>query len=81
MVVDCTVEGLTPARELPEILNSGARVLYVSNEHREALERLAATAELKEQGLAAARLAKGAKLMYELRRRARLKSCLIMSGR
>jgi 2,5-dihydroxypyridine 5,6-dioxygenase len=40
LVVDCTVEGLMHAPELPAILNGGARVLYVSNEHPEALVRL-----------------------------------------
>jgi 2,5-dihydroxypyridine 5,6-dioxygenase len=39
-VVDCTVEGMLHAPELPEILKGGARVLMVSNEHPEALERL-----------------------------------------
>ncbi len=41
MVIDCTVEGLLHAAELPKILKAGARVLMVSNEHPEALERLA----------------------------------------
>lgn len=40
-VADCTVEGLMHAPELPQVLKSGARVLYISNEHPEALERLA----------------------------------------
>ncbi|MDB5897326.1 MAG: peptidase [Ramlibacter sp.] len=40
LVVDCTVEGLMHAPELPAILEGGARVLYVSNEHPEALARL-----------------------------------------
>jgi 2,5-dihydroxypyridine 5,6-dioxygenase len=40
LVVDCTVEGLMHAPELPSILGGGARVLYVSNEHPEALARL-----------------------------------------
>jgi 2,5-dihydroxypyridine 5,6-dioxygenase len=40
LVVDCTVEGLMHARELPAILKGGARVIYVSNEHPEALARL-----------------------------------------
>lgn len=40
LVVDCTVEGLMHAPELPAILAGGARVLYVSNEHPEALARL-----------------------------------------
>ena len=40
LVVDCTVEGLMHAPELPTILKGGARVIYVSNEHPEALARL-----------------------------------------
>ena len=43
LVVDCTVEGLMHAPELPAILKGGARVVYVSNEHPEALARLAPT--------------------------------------
>jgi 2,5-dihydroxypyridine 5,6-dioxygenase len=40
LVVDCTVEGLMHAPELPAILKGGARVVYISNEHPEALVRL-----------------------------------------
>jgi 2,5-dihydroxypyridine 5,6-dioxygenase len=44
LVVDCTVEGLMHAPELPAILkgngSSQPRVVYVSNEHPEALARL-----------------------------------------
>lgn len=40
LVVDCTVEGLMHAPELPAILKAGARVIYISNEHPEALVRL-----------------------------------------
>jgi 2,5-dihydroxypyridine 5,6-dioxygenase len=39
-VADCTLEGLMHAAELPRILKGGARVLYVSNEHPDVLERL-----------------------------------------
>jgi 2,5-dihydroxypyridine 5,6-dioxygenase len=39
-IADCTVEGLLHAVELPQILATGARVLMVSNEHPEVLERL-----------------------------------------
>lgn len=39
LVVDCTVEGLQHAAELLQILAGGARVLVVSNEHPEILER------------------------------------------
>jgi 2,5-dihydroxypyridine 5,6-dioxygenase len=41
LVVDCTVEGLMHAPELPAILKGArARVIYISNEHPEALARL-----------------------------------------
>lgn len=39
-VADCTVDGLLHAPELPAILKGGARVLTISDEHPEALERL-----------------------------------------
>ena len=45
VVVDCTVEGLQHAAELPAILAGGARVLVVSNEHPEILERCLPRAE------------------------------------
>ena len=41
MVVDLTVEGMLHAPELPRILEGGARLLMISDEHPEALERLA----------------------------------------
>lgn len=44
-VADCTVEGLQHAPELPRILQGGARVLAISNEHPEILERTAPRAE------------------------------------
>ncbi|MBI5721545.1 MAG: peptidase M29 [Burkholderiales bacterium] len=45
VVVDCTVEGLQHAVELPQILKGGARVLVISNEHPEILERTVPRAE------------------------------------
>lgn len=41
MFLDMTVEGSLHAPELPEILQMGTRGLMISNEHPEALERLA----------------------------------------
>ena len=41
LVIDCTVEGLLHAPELGQILNGGARVLMVSNEHPDTFDRLA----------------------------------------
>jgi 2,5-dihydroxypyridine 5,6-dioxygenase len=38
-IADCTVEGLMHAPETPEIMGSGSRSLYVSNDHPESLER------------------------------------------
>ena len=55
-IVDCTVEGLLHARELPNILKSGARVQMVSNEHPEALERLMPDPALKPKVQQAARM-------------------------
>ena len=40
LVVDLTVEGLLHAPELGDILGSGARIMMISNEHPEILERL-----------------------------------------
>jgi 2,5-dihydroxypyridine 5,6-dioxygenase len=47
LVLDCTVEGLMHAPELGAILKAGARVVYVSNEHPEALCRLVPSADLE----------------------------------
>ncbi len=44
-VADCTVEGLQHAVELPQILAGGARVLTISHEHPEILERCLPRAE------------------------------------
>ena len=64
MVVDCTVEGLLHAPELPQILGAGARVLMISNEHPEALERLVPTADLEAKVKAGMRRLRAAKQMH-----------------
>ena len=46
-IVDCTVEGMLHAPELPHILGAGARLLMVSNEHPEVLERLGVDTDLE----------------------------------
>ena len=61
MVVDITVEGMMHAPETRGILKGGSRILYISNEHPEALERLAPNEELKtkvRQGIAKLKQAK-----------------------
>lgn len=62
-VADCTVEGLMHAAELPQILRGGARVLYISNEHPDALERLAPDEASEPRVRAAIRILRGAKQM------------------
>jgi len=57
MVVDCTVEGLLHAPELAAILAGGARLMMISNEHPEILERLMPDPAL------AARVAQGVKML------------------
>ena len=47
MVVDCSVEGMMHAPETPAILKAGGRILYVSNEHPELLERCVPDPALK----------------------------------
>jgi 2,5-dihydroxypyridine 5,6-dioxygenase len=62
-VVDCTIEGLMHAVETPEILKAGARILVISNEHPEALERMAPDPALEKRVRAAAKMLRGAKRM------------------
>lgn len=62
-VVDCTLEGLMHAPELPRILSGGARVLYISNEHPDLLERLAPSPADEQQVRAAMKRLKAAKRM------------------
>jgi 2,5-dihydroxypyridine 5,6-dioxygenase len=63
LVVDCTVEGLQHAAELAQILAGGARVLVVSNEHPEILERCLPQAGDEAQAREAMRRLKAARRM------------------
>ena len=49
VVIDLTLEGLMHAPQTGAILQSGTRILNISNEHPEALSRLVPHAELKDQ--------------------------------
>jgi 2,5-dihydroxypyridine 5,6-dioxygenase len=62
-VVDCTIEGLMHAPETPDILKAGARILVISNEHPEALERMVPDSGLEKRVRAAAKMLRGAKRM------------------
>ena len=63
IIIDCTVEGILHSPELPDILKSGARVLMVSNEHPDALERLIPTPDMKDKVRAAIQKLKNASMM------------------
>ena len=59
-----TVEGLLHAAELPQILAGGARVLMVSNEHPEVLERCMPDTALEPRVKAGMKLLKNARQMH-----------------
>ena len=63
LVVDLTVEGMLHAPELPDIIADGARLLMISNEHPDALERLLPDPALTERVKAAVRQVRAAKEM------------------
>ena len=63
LVLDMTLEGLLHAPELKEILGAGTRILMISNEHPDALERLVPRAEDELRVKAAVRRARAAKEM------------------
>ena len=64
LIVDCTLEGLLHASELPKILKSGSRVLMISNEHPDILERVGSDPDLKDRVKAGMKLFRSAKKMH-----------------
>src|ERR1700716_651222 len=62
-VVDCTIEGLMHAVETPKILKAGARILVISNQHPESLERMVPDSGLEKRVRAAAKMLRAAKRM------------------
>ena len=63
LVVDLTLEGMLHAPELPEILERGARLLMVSNEHPDVLERLVPEPACEAKVRAGIKLLRAAKKM------------------
>ena len=63
MVVDCTVEGMLHAPELPRILAGGTRLMMISNEHPEVLERTKPTPELRERVIRGIKMLSRAKVL------------------
>ncbi|MEM6460671.1 MAG: peptidase M29 [Pseudomonadota bacterium] len=62
-IVDLTLEGLMHAPQTKQILSAGARILNISNEHPEMLERAMPDDDLKARTLAAARLCRNSERM------------------
>ena len=62
VIVDCTVEGMIHAPEWPEIEAAGARLLVITNEHPEILERTEPTAAL------GAKVARGIEMLNQAQR-------------
>lgn len=63
VIIDITIEGLMHAKQTPRILQSGARIMNVSNEHPEALCRLVPDISLKDTVKEAVQKLKQAKTM------------------
>lgn len=63
LVVDCTVEGLLHSKARQDLLGAGGRVLMVSNEHPEVLERCRPDPAVHAEALAALKLLDGASTM------------------
>ena len=66
LIVDCTLEGLLHSVELPTILKSGSRVVMISNEHPDILERVGSDEGLKERVKTGMKMMRGAKQMRVL---------------
>jgi 2,5-dihydroxypyridine 5,6-dioxygenase len=49
VIIDLTIEGLMHAPETGKLLQSGARIMTISNEHPDILSRLVPTPEIKEK--------------------------------
>src|SRR3954462_14853295 len=62
-VIDCTIEGLMHAVETPDILKAGSRILVISNEHPEALERMRPDPALEQRVRTAAKMLRATKRM------------------
>lgn len=64
MVIDVTVEGMVHAPETREVLAAGSRILYVSNEHPELLERCAPDPALRPKIEIGRQMLSRAKMMH-----------------
>mgnify|MGYP003324109672 FL=1 len=62
-VIDLTLEGLMHSSQTKEILRNGTRIMTISNEHPEILERCMPELDLKDRVLAASRLCRASSEM------------------
>ena len=63
VVIDLTIEGLMHAPQTPRILQAGARIMNISNEHPDILARLVPTPEIKDRVREAAQRCRAASEM------------------
>lgn len=63
VIIDLTIEGLMHARETGKLLQSGARIMNISNEHPDILCRLVPTPEMKVQARSAVAKCRATKKM------------------
>ena len=63
LIVDVTVEGLLHAPQMPDLLSAGTRIMMISNEHPDALERLVPKPEMQQRVKAAVKLCKASREM------------------
>ena len=66
LIIDCTVEGMLHSKELQTILGAGGRILMISNEHPEVLERCMPDPTLKPKIEKSLELLNTAKTMHVL---------------
>jgi 2,5-dihydroxypyridine 5,6-dioxygenase len=64
LVIDCTVEGMLHSKELQSIIKGGGRILMISNEHPEVLERCMPDETLRPNVNKSLKLLQQSKTMY-----------------
>ena len=63
LIIDCTVEGMLHSKELQTIIKGGGRLLMISNEHPEVLERCMPDESLTPKVLSSLDMLKTSKIM------------------
>ena len=63
LIIDCTVEGMLHSKELQTIIKGGGRLLMISNEHPEVLERCMPDENLTPKVISSLEILKNSKTM------------------